>query len=426
MSAAYYNAIGIQSETETGYTPQVQTSKPATVSRKPNPARSPIWIGAGIFTCACFGIMLLSAMGISAVSFLPNLRNQQPTATIDPHAGHIIPDATDSGAIPDTGGTSLIPVGTMRFQNGNSQMDQITISASLDLPPEDKQYEAWLVDDKNESSRSVGVLTENSSGQYTLSYVDPQSQNLLGEFNRLEITLEPNPDNNPNSSRDVAYSATIPEGSLAHIRHLMFGTDETPGEIPVAVGLINNTTLIQKSADAMMEAYNNGDQATVKSNAEAIVNLIVGKEDTQYYSDLDGNGTINDPGDGFGLLINGSQAGYLDDMIHHSSYAAKETGATDFIKLHAGHVEICIANLEGWSSELRDLALRIAGSNKGQDIEADVKRATVLANQMLDGIDIDGNESVDPIEGEGGAVTAFEHAQYMSDMPIYPGDGSTP
>ena len=156
------------------------------------------------------------------------------------------------------------------------------------------------------------------------------------------------------------------------------------------------------------------------------MNLIVGKEDTQYYGDLDGDGTINDPGDGFGLLINGSQAGYLDDMIHHSSYAAKETGATDFIKLHAGHVEICIANLEGWSSELRDLALHIAGATEGQDIEADVKRATVLANQMLNGIDIDGNELVDPIEGEGGAMTAFEHAQYMSDMPIYPGDGSTP
>jgi hypothetical protein len=45
---------------------------------------------------------------------------------------------------------------------------------------------------------------------------------------------------------------------------------------------------------------------------------------------------------------------------------------------------------------------------------------------MLDGIDIDGNESVDPIAGEGGAITAFEHAEYMSDMPILAGENSTP
>jgi len=173
----------------------------------------------------------------------------------------------------------------------------------------------------------------------------------------------------------------------------------------------------------MLQAFNAGDSPGVRSNAEAIINLIVGKEDLDYYKDWDEDGSINDPGDGYGLLINGSQAGYLDGMIHHASYAAEAPGATGEIQMHAGHVEICTQNLETWTPELRDLAINIARTPEIQEAEADLRKAVTLANQMLEGIDLDGSESVDPVPGEGGAMTAFEHAEYMSDMPIYPGDG---
>jgi hypothetical protein len=206
----------------------------------------------------------------------------------------------------------------------------------------------------------------------------------------------------------------------------MVGTDETPGQIAVAAGLINNVSLIKEKAETMLEAFEAGDRVNMRSNAEAIVNLIVGKEDLRFYNDWDADGLVMDPGDGYGLLINGSQGGYLDAMIHHASYSADASGATSEIKMHAMHVEICIKNLENWAPELRDLAVNIARAAENQDVEADLRKAVTLANQMLDGIDIDGNELVDPIAGEGGAVTAFEHAEYMSDMPILPGEDQVP
>jgi hypothetical protein len=206
----------------------------------------------------------------------------------------------------------------------------------------------------------------------------------------------------------------------------MVGTDETPDHIAVAFGMVDNVTLIKQSADAMLQAFEASDRAGMQSNAEAIVNLIVGKEELHYYNDWDANGTVNDPGDGYGLLINGNQAGYLDGMIHHSSYSAKAAGASMELEMHATHVEICAKNLEEWAPELRDLALRIARASQDEDVGADVRKASALANQMLNGIDIDGNESVDPIAGEGGAMTAFEHTEYMSDMPILPGENQVP
>jgi len=414
----FYETAALHATAQSIHSAQTWMSKTAEDSNKRNPKLRPVWIGAGIFACACMGTLLLgTTLGVSAISIFPQLRGTQ---TIHPSA-----ESPGDGYIPDTG-ESASSAGILRFQNGTAAMDQITISAMLDTPPEREQYEAWLIDDNHETSRSLGVLEQNDTGQFILTFVDPQRENLLGTFNRIEITLEPNPDDSPNSSRNVVYSSVIPPESLMHIRHLMAGTDETPGGIAMAAGLVNNVTLIKDSADAMLAAFNGDDRAAMQSNAEAIVNLIVGKEDLSYYNDWDNNGTVQDSGDGYGLLVNGSQGGYLDGMIHHASYAAKASGATSEIMMHAGHVETCTQNLENWAPELRDLALRIARATQDQDVGTDVLKASILAKQMLDGIDIDGSESVDPIAGEGGALTAFEHAEYMSDMPILLGENRIP
>ncbi len=414
LAADFQEAIGMPAEEDTVHSVKPRTPKPGPAPVQQKPTRNPVWIGAGIFACACLGLLGLGALGISAASTLPWLKIGQPTSEpVTAPTGHLIP-ATG----PDLPG----PAGVLRFQNGTSAMDQITISAELAPLPERTQYEAWLIDDDHELSRSLGILTKNDSGKFSLTFIDPQSQNLLGRFNRMEITLEPDPDDSPNSSRNVLYSSSIAPGSLDHIRHLMVGTDETPGQIAVTAGLLDNISLLKGAADAMWEASQAGDRAGMQSKAEEIVNLIVGKEDVSDYGDLNGDGEISDPSDGYGLLINGNQAGYLDGMIHHASYAAKASGASAELSMHAGHVEICTENLETWAPELRDIALRLARAPQDQDVEADLRRAVALATQMLDGIDIDGNESVDPIAGEGGATTAVEHAEYMSDMVILPAE----
>jgi serine/threonine protein kinase len=422
LTEDFSDAIGMRPELETAFPVPARASRPATVAQKtistPSPNRSPLWIGAAVVACACISVLALGAMGISAATLLPQFRNAQtrstPTELAQAQPTHEMVMSTQE-AIPITGNQ---PVGVLRFQNGAALMDQITVSASLELPPENSQYEAWLVDDDSESSRSVGVLTQNDNGQFTLTYIDPESQNLFGKYDRMEITLEPKPDDSPNSSRNVVYSAGMPPGSLGHIRHLLAGTEETPNKIAVTVGFLNNVNSINQATKAMADAYASGDKVTMRFNAEAVVNLIVGKDDPQNYLDWDLNGMVNDPSDGYGLLINGDQAGYLDGMVHHSSYSAAANDAPLSVRSHAEHVEICIQNIETWAPELRDIAIRIARASDDQNLDADINTAIVLADKIVNGVDIDGNESVDPIEGEGGALTAIEHAGYMSDMDI--------
>ena len=423
MAADFHRAIGLTLEAETIVAARTRISKPAPVPQKRNPTRSPILIGGIIALCACFSILLLGGLGISAISIFPRLNavKTTPSATQAPQTPiPIVDNATQMPMVEDNS------VGVLRFQDGTSALDQITISAKLAAPANGTQYESWLVNDTGEQRRSLGLLTQDASGQFTSTYVDGQSRNLLDGFSRMEITVEPNPDDSPNSSGQVAYSSSIPMGSLMHIRHLMVRIDETPNHIGMAVGLVDDSKLIKESADAMLEAFNAGNSKNIRANAEAVINLIVGKQDSTFYKDWDKNGQVNDPGDGYGLLLNGDQAGYVGGVIDHAELSAESLDSSAEIRMHSEHIIICAQNVETWATQLRDVAIRIAQAQSNQVAEADVRLAATLANQMLNGIDIDGNETVDPIPGEGGAITTYQHADYMSDMPIYSGKDQVP
>ncbi|MBI3153322.1 MAG: protein kinase, partial [Chloroflexi bacterium] len=408
----YYKAVGMHLDTET-IRIQSRTSRPATVLKKKKPALNPLWIGTGIFACACISILSLSVLGISVFSFLPQLRTTQAN-TAPTAAEHTEIIQTPEVVVPNTGDAS---VGVLRFQDGAAIADQITVNAKLENPPEGTQYEVWLISNSGEQSRSIGVLTVDENGTYSLTFVDPQSRNLLADYSHMEITVEPSPDNNPNPSGNVAYSSGIPRRAIVHIRHLLVTTEESPNQIAMIDGLKNNATLINQSAEAMLAAYEAGELKDVRSNAEAMINLVVGNQDSSYV-DWDSNGEINDPGDGYGILVNGDQTGYVGGVHHHSSYSADEEDATPNIRLHNEHVEISIQNIEGWAIELRDTTKRIVQAPEGANIEADVRTAVTLANQILNGLDTNGNELIEPIAGEGGALTAYQHAYYMADMPI--------
>jgi len=422
----FYRAIGMHAEAETIHALRLQTPPKlvTTSSKQTAPRRNNfLWIGAGIFACLCLGVFLTSAVGISAFAFLPGLNaTAGSTATAETHGHGETPDAnsTDPSNPPPPLAFGDF-LGVLRFQ-GN--LDQITITASLEDTSEGTRYEAWLINDDAESRISLGLLEKNASGQFGLAYIDPESRNLIDGFNRMEITLETDPDTSPNPSDNILYSSAVPNGALTHVRHLLASFSSTPEQVGLTVGLVDTTSLIQDAGEQLEQAFESGDKKNMRESAEAIVNLIVGSQ-SEDYKDWDADGNINDPGDGYGLLLNGGQGGYIEGTITHAELAANAGDATADIILHSGHVAVSGKNVEEWAAQLRDVAKRIAQSG-GEITEADIRLAASLSNQIHDGIDLDGSESVDPVAGEGGAVTAFEHAEYMADMQILEGENQIP
>src|SRR5574341_1076731 len=297
-------------------------------------------------------------------------------------------------------------VGLLRFQDGAALVDEVTFAASnMSLPPEGNQYEVWLIEESGEQRRSIGVLQLDPSGNGKISFVDPQGRNLLAIYNKVEITVEPKPDPSPNPTDQVAFSASLPPNGLKHVRHVLVSFSGAPNGNALVDGLLKDATLVDDSAQKMLAAYQAKDEAASRLQAEAILSIIVGSQ-SEDHRDWDGDGKITDPSDGYGLLLNGDNAGYIQGTLSHAGYAATADDATDNMKVHGEHVEICSQNVEQWAPQLRDLMKQVLEAPAGTDTGEFIRQAVALADDILKGTDLNGNERIEPIPGEGGAQTA--------------------
>lgn len=305
----------------------------------------------------------------------------------------------------------------LRFRDGAAPglSDEVTLIApALAMPAPSTQYFAWLIGAGDENRRPIGPLTLGDSAT-RLTYTDPNGSNLLASFDAIEITIEPSPDNDPLPSDDILLQGRLPPQALVHVGHLLVHRDDTPDNGGYALGLLKEGEALQKQADLLRAALEAEDLRGMTNIAEGIVNLIEGQlgED---YGDINGDGQLNDRGDGFGFLPNGDRVGYLQGVRDHAKLAAEQPDATDNIKLHAGHVQVCARNVAQWASSLRDLALDIAQAEDVQSVEGKTREAISLIGRIIAGQDLNGNEEVEPISDEGGVLTAFQHAQFMADI----------
>jgi serine/threonine protein kinase len=421
LAADYLNAIGMISESATmrmasmPSIPSLQsdsvaraTHQPISVSENQNQPSTPAWkqiFPTAIITAAL--ILAIAALGFSLFRPSSSVTNI-PSATASSEA-NVLPPAGESN-----------PVGLLRFQDGTAPADGVTISSTgMTLPPEGSQYEAWLIANDGEGRISLGVIKFDAEGKGALNFVDNEGRNLLGIYHAMEITVEPNPDNSPNPSNTVAFSALLPEEGLIHVRHLLFSFGAAPNKIGLVRGLDADTKLIDELAKKMLASFESGDEADVRLQAENMLNVIVGSQ-SEEHKDWNGNGNVDDPSDGFGMLLNGNNVGYIQGTFSHADLARTAPDATQNMLVHGDHVKIATTNVGNWTPQLRDQLKAILESASGADTEGAVRQAVALANQIRNGVDINGNEMVEPIPDEGGALTTYEHAYYMADMSIIP------
>jgi len=118
-------------------------------------------------------------------------------------------------------------------------------------------------------------------------------------------------------------------------------------------------------AAELSESASRGNLQTVRRHAEHLVNLIEG-ESGEHYGDLDGDGFLEDPGDGVGLL------NYLQSVASVSDDSQTDSLAAEILEL-----------LE----EIDDLALSVLAANDLNSMSAPVDKVDSLA-QRLNGEDV--------------------------------------
>jgi plastocyanin len=276
-----------------------------------------------------------------------------------------------------------------------------------DLPalPNGQTYSAWLYGrNGRDDNLPLGALDEVSGGLLGVTFASSDEENLLESYASVGI--------GPRAQAPIL-AGGLPEKALAHIRHVLVSIAVTPDQIGFGLGLRKESEELLRHAQFLAEAMDEGNLPLEKLHAEHMVNLIEGREG-EHFGDLNGNGKVDNPGDGYGVLQNGAQDGYVKGMRDHAQLAATADDATDEIKLHAGHVRIAGDNTGKRTAELRDRALNILMTRSVAETRTDVQKILNLAHQTVQGIDLNGDEQIAPVPGEGGVTVAYQHAQLMA------------
>ncbi len=358
-------------------------------------------------------ILLLLVLSVSAGVIALN-RNSAQTNT---GKGGAAAATTAQTGQSTTGGATTDVVGLGSFSDGaNSTTTNSTVKITangLKPPAADHQYLAWMVDTQNESAIiSLGPLVQQPDKSYAVT-ASTRHTNLLAVGNKLEVTLEP-AGKITVPTGTVVLSGSFPPEALVHIRHLLFHFDTTPQNVGLLVGLREQAQLLQTQAQLLKNNAHN--QQEVACLSQSIIDIIEGQNGTHYQQPSGTCQGLNmvEKGDGFGLL----GKGYISMASLHASLAATTPDTTPTIKLHAGHVRICMDNLTKWTTTI-DADANSLLTNPGD--MGKLQEIITLSDHTLNGVDLDNDEHVDPVPGEGGAITGYIRGQLMAMLQLRPG-----
>ena len=257
------------------------------------------------------------------------------------------------------------------------------------------------------SHRAGAAATYTTCGTIPAGDSYYSGENLIQNYDEIVITVEPIPDNDKKPSGVVAFSAGIPAGAMAHIRHLL--SDWPAG---TNVGILTN--LQTQLGVALLHANLAKNQTTVaakKQHLEHVINAIEGPGGANY-GDIDGNGAIEDFGDGVGALK------HADDR-KHSGFAAGTVPDDLALAAHAALVDEYGMNAEDLAILARDQALSAVGSSSLSLIEIFLGPG---GNSVITLLDSAKNGSV---QG-GAAAQAYVEAQLMATYTMVAGPGGAP
>lgn len=312
--------------------------------------------------------------------------------------------------------------GTVAFrdsQGGAGQTDTLKITLSgLNAPASGSRYYAWLINTVDEKILPLGKLVANGQS-FSLDFTNGGKRNLLGEGDKIEVTLEQGDVSSPTGT--IVLAASFPSqdhtNAFTHVKHLLYSFPTTPRKVGLLVGLRSQTQLLSAQALVLQNAVSSRNTLALKCAAQSIIDIIEGQKGSHFQAlgTICSFQNISQTGDGFGLL---GTNGYIATARSHASLAATQPDTTENIRIHAKHVQIAMDNIQGWVTTIKQDTLNLLQNTSDTSKVAEIVQ---LANQALNGVDINNDEQVDPVPGEAGAITAYNHAQLMAGLQLKPG-----
>lgn len=305
------------------------------------------------------------------------------------------------------GGEARGATGVVTFSDGQARSDRVRLEVEGLSPQPGATITGWLLNAEGVAVR-LGTLTPDASGRASLTYTDEPKRNLLANYDRAVVTAERG-DGGTKPEGTELMRDEIPAGAMVHIRHLLVRFDTTPSNTALATGLLTQAQIAAERAAQAKRAADANDLAGVRTQLEQVVNLIEGDRGANA-GDLNGDEKRDNPGDGLGLLS------YAAATAEHAQLAIDAAPRDETIRIHGGHVIASATNAGGWLAEARTLALPVFRAPNVAAARGSVERINELLTAALEGRDANRDGRIDPVPGEGGARTAYNHAQLMATL----------
>lgn len=308
-------------------------------------------------------------------------------------------------------GEGLPPVGTLRFADNETVRagDFILQMDGVSSPPTGSHYELWLTD--GNSAKVLKLVAPLIVNNGRVNFEGSTDQNLLANYSRIIVSLEPDDGPDPGMSDKIAFAGMLPEEFLVHMRQVTF---EDPanrkGFLP---GAEEQLLIAIDHAGFAQEALAANDLNQARRHAEHVVNILEGKNGP-HYGDLDGDGLAQNPGDGFGVLP------YLEGAMEQVQLAAEIAPATAGMQQAAGRLRNTGDNHLNLLNAALEKALQIFAADTVTEAQPFADKLAELLNQVQNGTDLDGNGTIDPTKNEGGMVTLYEDSLLMAEIAIFP------
>jgi hypothetical protein len=283
-----------------------------------------------------------------------------------------------------------------------------------DLPPAPtgKVYVGWL-GEPGGALVNIGAIDSTHNGPI---YADPQGRELAGQFNAFQITIEDS-EELASPSGPLALSGSISPPALDVVRQILVESD-TPSGQGLAPSLTQQAGVLFEHARLASDALTAGDLRGAKVHAEHVIN-IAGGQDNPDFGDGNGNGQVENPGDGFGV------SAYARAIIDRVAQTLGESGADDQTRAVIIEVTACGVNTENRALDAILAAKDILAATDASAASLAGVRMVSLANAANAGSDANNNGVIENVKDECGAAQLSGVVRGLSDIRLSGPDSST-
>jgi serine/threonine-protein kinase len=388
-----------------------------------------------------FGILALRNLPGSAASIPPTTETRQETPTVSLVATATPQSIQEATATPvveqptptlELTNTSLTPtvtpvptttpqptpvetlgqerVGRAQFLTVQKRLDTVQLQlAGIEPAPTGKHYEAWLTG-TSAGMLNLGKVAPDGNRNVDHSYTDPEGRNLAGLYNGISVSLEPDFGDTPEIG-EVVLEGAVSETLLPIIREVVFRSSDRPLH-SLLDGLETETTLGQDHLGFAIDGLSGGNLSGGLGHVEHVLNILLGEDDPRF-GDLNNDQQTQNPGDGYGVL------GYLRSIQDKVTAAGQANTSSEELRLHTEYSALLVANTQQRTEGIVSLLLRAFAQDSASSALTLANQALALYTELETGSDLNGNQTIEPIEGEGGITLLAQHAGYLANIEVY-------